>query len=301
MVRAGMAMCNSGTSISDGLSLLATGGAASWTEQPYRSGTMPMLCETIDDTTARAPHVFRIGSFSRVVGTGMAFRSRVRESLAAGLPVAFGAELPNGFMEFKTSTMGVNVTEPFRGTGMCTNSAHCGGHGMVITGYDDAKSAYRVLNSWGTDWGDRGYLWWDYASLEGLVGLHAFVVTPLPGAPTPLGAPDPMALTMTQPTGSRVALVQQPINGTMRWTLVARVLFNEPVTVTRVAVVHGGINSGLGQDTGLTYGDLIGLFGGTAMPEMGSMATVNVTARLRNGATVERSLMVTVPAPTAAN
>jgi hypothetical protein len=37
------------------------------------------------------------------------------------------------------------------------------------------------------------------------------------------------------------------------------------------------------------------------MPEMGSMATVNVTARLRNGATVERSLMVTVPAPTAAN
>lgn len=36
---------------------------------------------------------------------------------------------------------------------------------MVLTNYDDTRGAYRVLDSWGTDWGARGYLWWQYQSL----------------------------------------------------------------------------------------------------------------------------------------
>jgi len=293
-------VCNDGTSIPDGLGLLATGGAATWAEQPFRS-SMPAFCEAIDETTARTPHVFRIGSFAKVVGTGMAFRARVRESLAAGLPVAFGAELPNGFMEFRASTAGVNVTETFRGTGMCTGSGHCGGHGMVITGYDDTRGAYRVLNSWGTDWGDRGYLWWDYASVEGLVGLHAFVVVPLPATPTPLGAPNPMGLTMTQPMNSRVVLVQQPFNGTPTWTLITRVLFNEPVTITNVRTEIDGSALNVGQNTGMVYGDLSISTPGDAMPAAGAMANITVSARLRNGMSVDRMLTVTVPAPTTLN
>ncbi len=40
-----------------------------------------------------------------------------------------------------------------------------GGHAMLIVGYDDARDAFRVRNSWGTDWGDNGYLWMSYDSL----------------------------------------------------------------------------------------------------------------------------------------
>ncbi|MCL2102000.1 MAG: hypothetical protein FWH22_09850, partial [Fibromonadales bacterium] len=35
-------------------------------------------------------------------------------------------------------------------------------HAMVLVGYDDSKNAFRVLNSWGTSWGDRGSIWIDY-------------------------------------------------------------------------------------------------------------------------------------------
>ena len=38
-------------------------------------------------------------------------------------------------------------------------SASHGGHGICIVGYDDAKKAFRMVNSWGSDWGDNGFAW----------------------------------------------------------------------------------------------------------------------------------------------
>jgi cathepsin L len=35
-------------------------------------------------------------------------------------------------------------------------------HGVVIVGWDDAKRAWLIKNSWGTGWGDKGYMWIDY-------------------------------------------------------------------------------------------------------------------------------------------
>lgn len=46
-----------------------------------------------------------------------------------------------------------------------------GGHEMLIVGYDDnlvigkLKGFALVRNSWGTDWGDKGYAWFPYAYL----------------------------------------------------------------------------------------------------------------------------------------
>lgn len=37
-----------------------------------------------------------------------------------------------------------------------------GGHAMDVVGYDDAKSAFKVRNSWSASWGDEGYLWIGY-------------------------------------------------------------------------------------------------------------------------------------------
>jgi C1A family cysteine protease len=33
---------------------------------------------------------------------------------------------------------------------------------MVICGYNDAKKAFRVMNSWGKGWADNGFAWIDY-------------------------------------------------------------------------------------------------------------------------------------------
>ncbi|MCE5320660.1 MAG: PKD domain-containing protein [Bacteroidales bacterium] len=36
------------------------------------------------------------------------------------------------------------------------------GHALLICGFDDKINAFKVLNSWGTKWGQGGYFWLDY-------------------------------------------------------------------------------------------------------------------------------------------
>lgn len=38
-----------------------------------------------------------------------------------------------------------------------------GRHALVVAGYDDARAALLVRNSWGEGWGDRGYAWFPYS------------------------------------------------------------------------------------------------------------------------------------------
>lgn len=37
-----------------------------------------------------------------------------------------------------------------------------GGHAMLVVGYDDNKSAFEILNSWGENWGNKGYFYISY-------------------------------------------------------------------------------------------------------------------------------------------
>jgi len=37
-------------------------------------------------------------------------------------------------------------------------------HVVLLTGWDDTKGAWRIKNSWGKDWGDKGFAWIKYGS-----------------------------------------------------------------------------------------------------------------------------------------
>jgi len=37
-----------------------------------------------------------------------------------------------------------------------------GGHAMVVIGFDDEKQAFEIMNSWGKEWGQRGFMWVKY-------------------------------------------------------------------------------------------------------------------------------------------
>ena len=57
------------------------------------------------------------------------------------------------------------------------------GHAVLIVGYDDEKDAFKIVNSWGSDWGDEGYGWVSYDfflpsdHLDFQPGIEEFFVT----------------------------------------------------------------------------------------------------------------------------
>ncbi len=65
-------------------------------------------------------------------------------------------------------------------------------HAIVLVGWDDTKKAWRLRNSWGTGWGESGYMWIAYGCLK--VGLGAQYAVPT-GTNPQLAAPSNLAAT----------------------------------------------------------------------------------------------------------
>jgi C1A family cysteine protease len=78
--------------------------------------------------------------------------------LAAGYPFVFGFSVYESFMSPDVAHTG-EVPLPPRGEQLI------GGHAVVAVGYDDAKQAFIVRNSWGTAWGIKGHCLMPYGYL----------------------------------------------------------------------------------------------------------------------------------------
>ncbi|MES1181767.1 MAG: C1 family peptidase, partial [Flavobacterium sp.] len=55
-----------------------------------------------------------------------------------------------------------------------TSGGYAGMHAVAICGYDDARNAFKIENSWGTAWGEGGYSWIDY-NFFGQISTEAYV------------------------------------------------------------------------------------------------------------------------------
>lgn len=94
---------------------------------------------------------YKIESYRQVPVT----LSAIKTKLAEKRPLTFGAMVGVRFSQWSGSGV-------MRAANVLAGS-DAGGHAMTIVGYDDTKSAFRILNSWGTGWGDGGYAWVDYS------------------------------------------------------------------------------------------------------------------------------------------
>jgi C1A family cysteine protease len=91
--------------------------------------------------------------------------NRVKTWLAAGVPAMFGFY---GFNSFNQTSVPGGIPYP------CPGEYAQWGHAVLAIGYDDAfeisntqcnkvtRGALLIRNSWGTNWGDKGYGWLPY-------------------------------------------------------------------------------------------------------------------------------------------
>jgi C1A family cysteine protease len=79
--------------------------------------------------------------------------------LATGFPFVFGFAVYESFQTQEVARTGI-VNLPDKKESML------GGHAVVSVGYEDKLKRFIVRNSWGNDWGIKGYFTIPYQYLE---------------------------------------------------------------------------------------------------------------------------------------
>jgi hypothetical protein len=152
--------CGSGTGVVTALNFLVNTGICSWQSMPYSSSNGCSLLPTSTQTSEAGN--YKITGYSSVpVSDIVAIKTLLIEKkpviITIGTDDSFWAAQPGFIWKNYSGPMGIS-------------------HSLVICGYDDAKHAYRVMNSWGTGWADAGYSWIDYDFLPNSAAYYAYVI-----------------------------------------------------------------------------------------------------------------------------
>ncbi len=178
-----------GSLLSDAFNVLTSQGCASISTMPYSESD----CKAMPSAGAKQEAAnYKIEYWRRV---NFVDPTEVKKHLAGGFPVVLGILVYENFFYLGPN----DVYDKKVGQKL-------GGHAVCITGYDDTKSAFKIINSWGTNWGGNGYGWIAYGFLP-TVCLEAFVAKDLGQVPTDTTKPGVVTnLTAIGSTDSSVTL-----------------------------------------------------------------------------------------------
>jgi hypothetical protein len=159
---------NGGSTFIDAINVLSQQGAATLAVTPYNE--FDFLTKPTE-AMKNAARPYRVNFWRRVNPVDI---KEVKAQINAGLPVLIGAPVDQGFRNLGT------------GTWNGVQGAQGGGHAMIVVGYDDARQAFKLMNSWGTDWGDRGFGWISYGFFPVIV-REAYITKDASNGPAPVG------------------------------------------------------------------------------------------------------------------
>lgn len=160
-----------GSRIGNAFDLLVNEGADTLRFSPYDDNDF--TTQPDGPAKTRAAH-FKLKDWVTLGTSSVA----IKQQLAAGKPVVIGIQVLPDF-----DNLG-----PLNDTYNSSAGLSRGGHAVTIVGYDDARSAFRFMNSWGTGWGLAGYGWLDYSFItDAKLGLRSFVGTDAPNTAPAVG------------------------------------------------------------------------------------------------------------------
>lgn len=136
--------CSSGSSLITNLDLLKTKGVCLDALMPYSSTNgcdLQPNAEQLADAAKYKAGYSQVFLFDSVT---------VKTLLSNNHPLAIQVSIDDNFYNAKPGYI-------WNSFGTFVNN-----HGITLCGYDDIKRAWLVTNSFGTSWGDSGYLWVDY-------------------------------------------------------------------------------------------------------------------------------------------
>ncbi len=149
--------CRYGTFISDALSIMQSRGV------PLYERFHPLCPEnaSLNDELNQQAGAYKIQSFHRLfdISDSPNYKLKVvKKAISQNSPVIFGIKCPPSFWKAQ------DYWQPDANESPLNNY---GGHAMCVIGYDNQKyedeGAFEVMNSWGSDWGNAGFIWIKYS------------------------------------------------------------------------------------------------------------------------------------------
>jgi C1A family cysteine protease len=141
---------DSGAYIRDGIKSLNTSGICPEKEWPYIpqkfADKPPQKCyqDALKST---------IKSYQRLNNTNL---PQLQSCLSEGYPFVFGFTVYESFESQEVAQTGMlPMPKP--------KEKVIGGHAVMAVGFDDKQHVFIIRNSWGTDWGVKGYFYMPYA------------------------------------------------------------------------------------------------------------------------------------------
>lgn len=142
---------DSGAMIRDGIKSIAQLGVCDEKDWPY---VITKFTAKPGATCYKDALEHQALSYQRVTQT----LTQMKGCLASGFPFVFGFTVYESFESAAVAKSG-SVDLPAQGEQVL------GGHAVLAVGYDDSKQRFTVMNSWGTDWGMKGFFTIPYAYL----------------------------------------------------------------------------------------------------------------------------------------
>lgn len=140
---------DSGASLRNVMKAVAKYGACSEVSHPYDIKKFKIE----PNETNRAGALTHVSKFSYMsVNQNL---TSIKNAIARGYPIAFGMYIYESFESEQVAKTGI-VPIP-------KDIENClGGHCMMIVGYNDFSKYFKILNSWGPTWGEKGYAYIPY-------------------------------------------------------------------------------------------------------------------------------------------
>jgi hypothetical protein len=166
----------------DAFNLLSEKGAATWADMPYDG--KDFTTQPSADVKARAKR-YRVDFWRQVNAKDT---KEIKAHLNAGFPVLIGAAVDEAFVKLPAGKIWKSLGRAL------------GGHAMILVGYDDAKNAFRIMNSWGPGWCEDGFCWVDYDFFRNNINEAYVAKDARDGPPPPEPEPERPAPVKPEPT-----------------------------------------------------------------------------------------------------
>ena len=143
---------DSGAYIRDGIKACYTYGAPTENLWPYNISKFritPKQEAIIDAAKRKVTSYQRADNFNAVI-----------DAITAGYPVIVGF---NVYSSFDTNTVTRTGVMPYPNA---SRERLLGGHAVLLVGYNKNNNTFIARNSWGTNWGDKGYFYMPFQVIQ---------------------------------------------------------------------------------------------------------------------------------------